>query len=707
MRMKTAAAAAATAFALLVGAEAFSSNAKPDVDTRLLANEIDAADWASYGRTYSENHYSPLSEITANNVERLGLAWSADLEVLQRADSQPLAVDGIIYAAAGLSIVQAFDATNGRRLWRYDAQVSKVAGIKLRSSWGIRGLALWKRRVLVATPDGRLLALDARTGKLLWSTQALDRKMDGLGGGTITGAPRVFDDKVVIGSAGGDWWSRGALSCFDARTGKLLWRFYTVPGNPAEGFENEAMEMAAKTWSGEWWKYGGGGTVWNAITYDPDFNRIYIGTGNGDPQNWKIRNPKGGDNLFLDSIVALDANTGAYVWHYQLNPNDAWDYDATTDMVLEDLTVDGKTRKVLMQAAKNGFFYVIDRGTGAVISAEKFERVSWAERIDLKSGRPVENPGIRYEQGPVLTWPGKLGAHSWQPMSYSPKTRLAYIPTGHSAGVYSSEGIDPATWVLNPKSWNSGMSTQPPPPDLKVPVEEFKGYLQAWDPIRQTAVWKVEIPSVSSGGPMATAGGLVFQGNADGTFDAHDASTGTKLWSFNARVAVLGAPISYSVGGRQYITVLSGPPSGTTATPDIAKFGWQYRDHPRRILTFALDAKSELPATTPPRLGKPLLGNSFEPDPGAATRDATLYGVNCLTCHGVAAVAAGTAPDLRESAIALDRNAFRQFVRNGAESQGMPQFSEMPDDELEAIRQYIRVRAQGGKPTGGANGQPH
>jgi quinohemoprotein ethanol dehydrogenase len=705
MRMKTAA-MAVTAFALLVGAEAFSSNAKPDVDTRLLAGEHDAANWASYGRTYSENHYSPLSEISANNVGRLGLAWSADLEVLQRADSQPLAVDGIVYVAAGLSIVQAFNATNGRRLWRYDAQVAKVAGVKLRGSWGIRGLALWKGRVLVATPDGRLLALDASTGKLLWSTQALDRKMDALGGGTITGAPRVFDDRVLIGSAGGDWWSRGALSCFDARTGKLLWRFYTVPGNPTEGFESKAMEMAARTWSGEWWKYGGGGTVWNAITYDPDFNRIYIGTGNGDPQNWKIRNPKGGDNLFLDSIVALDANTGAYVWHYQLNPNDAWDYDATTDMVLEDLTLDGKTRKVLMQAAKNGFFYVLDRETGTVISAEKFERVSWAERIDLKSGRPVENPGIRYEQGPVLVWPGKLGAHSWQPMSYSPQTRLVYIPTGHSAGIYSSEGIDPATWVLNPNSWNSGMSTQAPPPDLKVPVEEFKGHLQAWDPIRQRAVWNVEMPSVSSGGPMATAGGLVFQGNADGTFDAYDASTGTKLWSFNARVAVLGAPISYSVGGRQYITVLSGPPSGTTATPDIAKFGWQYRDHPRRILTFTLDAKSELPATTPPRLGKPLLDNRFEANPGVAARGAALYGINCLTCHGVAAVAAGTAPDLRESAIPLDRDTYRQFVRAGAESQGMPQFSEMSDDELEAIRQYIRMRAQGAKPTG-AVGQPH
>jgi quinohemoprotein ethanol dehydrogenase len=529
--------------------------------------------------------------------------------------------------------------------------------------------------------------------------------MDAMGGATITGAPRVFDEKVVIGSAGGDWWARGALSCFDVRTGKLLWRFYTVPGNPAEGFESKAMEMAAKTWSGEWWKYGGGGTVWDGITYDRDFNRIYIGTGNGDPQNWKIRNPKGGDNLFLDSIVALDANTGEYVWHYQLNPNDAWDFDATMNVVLAELTISGKIRKVMMQAAKNGFFYVIDRETGRVISAENFDRVTWAERIDLTTGRPVEYPGIRYEKEPVLIWPGKLGAHGWQPMSYSPKTGLVYIPTSRYAGIYSSEGVDPATWVPNPKSWNSGMSTQPVP-GLKPPVEEFKSYLQAWDPVRQTAIWKVDLPSMASGGAMASAGGLVFQGDADGTFNAYDASTGAKLWSFNARVAVLGSPISYSVGGRQYITVLSGPPSATTATPDSAKFGWQHRDHPRRILTFALDAKGELPATAPPRLGTPLLGDDFEPKPGVGTRGATLYGVNCLTCHGVGAVAAGAAPDLRESAISLDRDAFRQFVRSGAlEPKGMPKFDEMSDDDLEAIRHYIRVRAQGGKLPGGAIGQ--
>ena len=700
---------AAAALALFIGALAFSSNAKLEVDTRSLASESDGTNWASYGRTYSEDHYSPLSEITASNVAHLGLAWSADLEVLQRADSQPLAVGGIVYVAAGLSIVQAFDAANGHRLWRYDPQVAKVAGVKLRGSWGIRGLAFWKGRVLVATGDGRLLALDARTGKLLWSTQTLDKKMDPTGGATITGAPRVFDEKVVIGSAGGDWWARGALSCFDVRTGKLLWRFYTVPGNPAEGFENKAMEMAAKTWSGEWWKFGGGGTVWDGITYDPDFKRIYIGTGNGDPQNWKIRNPEGGDNLFLDSIVALDANTGEYVWHYQLNPNDAWDFDATMNMVLAELTIRGKARKVLMQAAKNGFFYVIDRETGKVISADEFERVTWAERIDLTTGRPVENPGIRYEKGPVLIWPGKLGAHGWQPMSYSPETHLAYIPTARYAGIYSSEGVNPATWAADPKSWNSGMSTAAPA-GLKLPVEEFKSYLQAWDPVRQTAVWKVVLPSMASSGTLASAGGLVFQGSADGTFNAYDASAGTKLWSFNARVAVLGSPMSYSVRGHQCITVLSGPPSGTTATPESAKFGWQHRDHLRRILTFALDAHGELPATAPPRFAKPLLGDGSEPGPASVvTRGAGLYARNCLACHGVGAVSGGAAPDLRESPILLVRDAFRQIVQAGAlESHGMPKFAEMSDDDLAAIQHYIRAQARGGgKVPGGEIGQPH
>lgn len=669
------------------------------VDAAAISNEADGANWPGYGRTYSEDHFSPLDEISTKSVGRLGLAWAKDLDVTLRADSQPLAFDGILYVAAGLSIVQAFDAVTGRLLWRYDPGVVAAAGLrKLLPSWGIRGLALWQDKVYVGTQDGRLIALDARSGQLKWSVQTLDESVDKYGEVTITGAPRVFNGKVVIGFAGAERWARGALSCYDAETGKFLWRFYTVPGDPAKGFEDDAMRMAAKTWSGEWWKYGPGGTVWNAITYDPEFNRVYIGTGNGGPWNWKVRNPKGGDALFLASIVALDADTGKYVWHFQENPNEAWDYNSTMDMELATLEIGGQPRKVLMHAPKNGFFYVIDRETGRLVSAEKIGITTWAKGVDLATGRPIENPDIRYEKGAVLLWPGTYGTHNWQPMSYSPGTRLAYIPTIHQADVYSSVGLDPRKWERTPDAWNSGMSGYGTE-KVKLPVEEFSSTLQAWDPVRQQAAWKVPTPGVVNGGTMATAGGLVFQGHVDGSFNAYDALTGTKVWTFKAGVSVLGAPISYVAGGHQYVSVLAAPPSGSPAATltSQAVYGWQYREHPKRILTFRLDGTALLPSTPPPRVARALSKPDFNIDKRLAEKGAGLFLNACMGCHGVAAVAAGGAPDLRESALPLDKAAFAAVVREGSLLQrGMPKFDGISDGDLDAIRHYVRQAAANG-----------
>jgi quinohemoprotein ethanol dehydrogenase len=666
------------------------------VDGALLANEADGSNWASYGRTYSEDHYSPLAEIRADNVGRLGLAWSYDLDTPLRADSQPLEADGVLYITSGLSVVQAIDALSGKRLWRFDPGVAAAAGMKkLLPSWGVRGLALWQGRVYVATQDGRLIALDARSGQQVWGVQTLDESVDRYGEVTITGAPRVFNGKVVIGFAGAERWARGAISCYDAATGHFLWRFYTVPGDPAKGFENDAMRMAAKTWSGEWWKYGPGGTVWNAITYDPEFNRLYLGTGNGGPWNWRVRNPAGGDALFLASVVALNADTGEYVWHYQENPNEAWDFNSTMDMELATLDIGGRQRKVLMHAPKNGFYYVIDRSDGKLISAEKIGDATWAKGIDMATGRPIEVPGSHYEKGAVLIWPGTYGTHNWQPMSYSPKTRLAYIPTIHQADIYSSEGLDPKKWQRTPNSWNTAMSGYATGA-LKLPVEEFSSTLQAWDPVQQKAAWKVPTPGVVNGGTMATAGGVVFQGHVDGTFNAYDAANGHKLWTFPAGVSVLGAPISYSVGGHQYVTVLSAPPSGSPAATLTmqARYGWQYREHPRRVLTFRLDGNAPLPPSAPPRIARPLFSPDFKVDAALAQRGVTLFTNACMGCHGVAAVAAGGAPDLRESALALDATAFAAVVRGGTLLQkGMPQFADIHDDELDAIRHYVRQQA--------------
>ena len=480
--------------------------AQSGIDDRALADVGDGRNWAAYGRTYDETHFSPLTEINADTIARLGLAWSLDLEP-QNVLSTPLAVDGVIYLAVGYSIVHAVDARSGKLLWRHDPGVAKRAGVKLRTGWGIRGLAYWKGHLYVGTHDGRLIALDARDGKERWSVQTIDPN----DGSFVSGPPRVFNDKVVIGFGGADFGPvRGYVTAYDTATGKQLWRFWTVPGNPALGFENSAMELAARTWNGEWWEWGGGGTVWNAMTYDPDFNRLYLGTGNGGPWNPKLRSPGGGDNLFLSSVVALNADTGEYVWHYQTTPGEAWDYNSAMDMTLAELDIDGRKRKVLMHAPKNGFFYVIDREDGKLLSAEKFGKVTWAERVDLATGRPVIAPNARYEQGEVQLFPSFEGVHNWFPMSFSPRTGLVYLPTTEMGATYSGQGIDPENWqpILNSVQF-AGVAGGPV-------ADAATSSLIAWDPVKARPVWTIATPGAHNGGTLATAGDLVFQGQADG-----------------------------------------------------------------------------------------------------------------------------------------------------------------------------------------------
>ena len=416
-------------------------------------------------------------EINRETVSRLNLAWTLDLDVTNNL-STPLAVDGVIYVASGYSFVHAVDVKTGKLLWRYDPEVAKAAGVKLRTGWGIRGLSFWKGRLFVGTHDGRLISLDAKTGKPVWSVQTIDTN----DGSFVSGPPRVFNDKVIIGFGGGDFGAvRGYVTAYDTATGKQLWRWCTVPGDPAKGFENKAMEMAAKTWTGEWWKYGGGGTVWNAMTYDPEFNRVYLGTGNGGPWNWKIRSPSGGDNLFLCSVVALDADTGEYVWHYQTTPGDAWDYNSAMDMTLATLNIGGSPRKVLLHAPKNGFFYVIDRNDGKLISAEKLGTVTWATKVDLATGRPVLAPNARYENGPVTLWPSFQGVHNLYPQSFSPKTGLVYVPTIEMPATFGGD-VDYKNWKPLPASIQF---TGFPTADGDAPADAGKSFLVAWDPVKQ------------------------------------------------------------------------------------------------------------------------------------------------------------------------------------------------------------------------------
>ncbi|MCB2076733.1 MAG: PQQ-dependent dehydrogenase, methanol/ethanol family [Novosphingobium sp.] len=655
-----------------------------------LDDGVALGDWPGYGRGASELHFSPLEEISSKNVDRLGLVSWLDLGP-GNSVTAPVAVGGRVYFVTGLSIVHAIDPVTGKELWQFDPGVPEIAGDKLRLGWGTRGLAYWKGTIFFGTQDGRLISLDARDGGVRWSVQTLNRDDTSF----ISGAPRVFDGKVLIGFGGADLGNvRGYVTAYDAQTGKQLWRWYTVPGNPADGFENEAMRRASATWAGKWWEYGGGGTVWNAISYDPEGDTVFIGTGNGTPWNHKVRSLGQGDNLFLCSIVALDAKTGSYKWHYQINPGESWDYNAAMDMALADVEIEGRRRKVLMTAPKNGFFYVLDRLTGELISAEPFAKVTWASRIDLDTGRPVEHPDARYPRGKTFVmWPSSIGAHSWHPMAYSPSTRMAYIPVIEKAQSWTE--LDPAhgDWrKTTPPMTSRAAALTNPFPDVDDP-RDGTSRLVAWDVVHQRAVWSQPTTGLAGGGVMATGGNLVFQGGLDGRFKAYAADSGKVLWSFDAQAPVMAPPISYAIDGRQYVTVLSGMGTSLAVFASPAeKFNSDYRTQRRRVLTFALDRHGKLPAPVAHKLELPD-DACLITDEAQAARGATVFR-RCASCHGMGAVAGGNAPDLRASPITYSAVAFRNVVKNGPLRQaGMPGFSELGDDQVEDLRAYLRVAA--------------
>lgn len=638
------------------------------------------SDWPDYDGPQAD-HFSPLADIDADNVGRLGLAWHHDIEVGPSSLSAPVAVGGVLYFVAGHSVVHALDAATGKVLWRHDPEAWRLAGKRMRGSWGSRGLAWANGRIFIGTTDGRLVALDARTGAPAWSVQTLE-KGDGR---YITGAPWVFDGKVLIGHGGADFAPvRGYVTAYDQRTGKRLWRFHTVPGNPADGFENEAMRMAAKTWTGEWWKFGGGGTVWNAMAYDPVFRRVYIGTGNGAPWNRKIRSPGGGDNLFVCSIVALDADTGAYVWHYQVNPGETWDYNAAMDIELAEIEVAGRRRPVILHAPKNGFFYVIDRENGKLISAEPFARVNWARRIDRATGRPVENPLARYPGGQAaIVAPSGSGAHSIEAMSYNPRAGLAFIPAQDTESIYA-DPADATGWRFEEgQPLNTGVA----PPPTGMTVKQPRSMLIAWDPRGQKQRWRIDLPGARSfGGTATTGGGLVFAGDSTGRFRAYATATGRELWSFDAQTAVLAQPITYRAAGRQFVTVIAG---SRAYNPAGQKVRWDYRRQTWRVLTFALDAKGQLPPALPAEEATPPLPPAAV-DPAAVERGGASYVRRCMICHGAGLVAAGAAPSLPHSPIPRDAAAFRSVVREGAlRGNGMPGFEQLSDREVEDLRHYV------------------
>ncbi|HYL61323.1 MAG TPA: PQQ-dependent dehydrogenase, methanol/ethanol family [Candidatus Methylomirabilis sp.] len=666
-------------------------------DTRLLQADNDPGNWMTYGRTYSEQRFSPLKQVNDQNVSQLGLAWSFDLDTHRGQEATPIVVDGVMYFSTAWSKVFAVNAATGEKLWSYDPKVPPETGVNACCDVVNRGVAVWRGKVYVATLDGRLVALDAATGKSVWQTQTTDPAYRY----TITGAPRVVKGKVLIGNAGAEMGVRGYVSAYDAESGKLVWRFFTVPGDPSKPFESPALAKAAATWSGQWWKLGGGGTVWDSIVYDPETDLVFIGTGNGTPWNRRARSPQGKDNLFTSSIVALNAETGEYAWHYQEVPGDDWDYDSASPMILADISLNGIPRKALFHAPKDGFFYVLDRATGQVISAKPYTPVTWATGVDTNSGRPIENAAARYDVGdkgaPLA--PGPMGGHSWHSMSYSPLTGLVYVPVQESSFLYKSEDHFQTHNLAFNVAVDFVAAGMPQNPQIKKTIlDSIKGHLSAWDPVQQKEVWRVDRVCPTNGGTLATAGNLVFQGTAQGNLEAFRAGSGQKLWSADTQSGVIAAPISYSVGNDQYIAVVVGW-GGVfpLASGEVALKAGRSQNI-ARVLAFKLGGTAALPPLpqfTPPQLNPPKSTAS------AATvrQGEALFQNYCSTCHGDVAVGGGVLPDLRYSGT-LANSAWPEVVLGGSlKSFGMISFAkELSKQDAEAIRAYVIFRANQSRP---------
>ena len=653
-------------------------------------------EWLSYGRTYREQRFSPLDSVNRNNVDELDLVWSFKFDTARGMEATPIVHDGVIYVSTGWSHVHAIDARSGEELWHYDAKVPKAQLAKTCCGPVNRGVAIWQEdsdsplQVFFGALDGRLIALDAATGMENWSVQSTPTD----GNYSVTGAPRIVKGMIIIGNGGAELGVRGYVSAYDVTTGEMKWRFYTVPGDRNKPQENAALEAALETWSGdEWYKLGGGGgTAWDSLVYDPELDLLYIGTGNGSPWNRELRSPGGGDNLYLSSIVALRPDTGEYVWHYQVTPADNWDYTATQQMVLAELEIDGEMRSVIMQAPKNGFFYVLDRKTGELLSAEKFGRVTWATHVDMETGRPVESKFANYqENGGSFIWPSPYGAHNWQPMSFSTKTGLMYIPVQSIPSYFSAvkevmyrvnrwnTGVDLNT-NRDPKSWVAGRASA----DALI-----YGELVAWDPVKKKRAWKVHHSKPSNGGILSTAGDLVFQGTWDGTFAAYDAYNGKKLWQYKSDSAVLAGPMTYELDGEQYIAVAQG--SGGTVMITVGDELMKKKTNQNKLLVFKKGRFNQTVSLASNELATiKALGHKVNSDPAVIKQGESLYHNNCASCHGINALSNYVVPDLRYMSEQTHSD-FASIVIGGTRThKGMIGFYEtLGLDDVDAIHAYL------------------
>ena len=696
--MRVASRLAALALLAIIGAGAAGAESQHGqawvTAARLTHPEAEPQNWLAAGHDYGDTRFSPLDAINDRNIERLHLAWFYDLDTDRGQEATPVVIDGVMYTTTAWSKVKALDASTGRLLWKFDPKVPGRKAFYACCDVVNRGVAVWGGRVYVATLDGRLIALDARTGKPVWSVLTVDSKLPY----TITGAPLAAHGRIIIGNAGSEYGVRGYVSAYDASTGHRVWRFYTVPGDPAKRVESDALARAQKTWPAGWWKSGGGATVWNSFSYDPDLDLVYFGTGNAQPWVRPLATGEPADDLFAASIVAVHAATGQYAWHYQETPDDTWDYDSTQTLTLATLPIDGKPRRVLLQAAKNGYFYVIDRATGQLISAQSYVPVNWARGIDPETGRPIVNPEARYDRTGKL-WvgqPGPSGGHNWQPMSFSPVTGLVYIPAQEMPFPYLAERNFEAETLATNMGLDQATTSLPSDPKVQAQaLAGLKGYLLAWNPVTQRAAWRAPHKGPWNGGTLATRGNLVFQGTAAGDFEAYRASDGSKLWSSPAQTGIIAAPMTYEVAGHQYVTVLAGWGGVFPLVAGELSFKSGRVVNRSRVLTFALDGEAHLPpAVEPPR--RVLQPPAVHVEPALVAEGGKQYARRCGSCHGDGAVSGGLVPDLRYSPALSNDALWNAVVNDGAlESHGMVSFKSVLDAKEETeVRDYLIDRAQ-------------
>jgi quinohemoprotein ethanol dehydrogenase len=659
-------------------------------DARLARADAEPQNWLAHGGNQQAQRYSGLDQINPDSISRLKPAWYLEFDTYRGQEATPIVVDGVIYVTTAWSKVYAVDGKTGKALWQYDPQVPGPAAAKNCCDVVSRGAAVYRGKVYVATYDGRLIALDAAKGQPVWTAQTVDAE----GTYTISGAPRVGAGLVFIGNGGGEFGGRGYVSAYDADSGKLVWRFFTTPGNPAtpDGAASDDImaSLVQPTWFGPYDPNRGGGMVWNSIVYDPELDQLYMATGNGYPWPRLYRSAGKGDNLFICSVVAVDARTGKYKWHYQETPGDSWDYDSVADMILADLTINGQQRKALMHTPKNGFFYNIDRRDGKLISAEPFvPGVNWASHVDLKTGRPAVAPQAYYTNKPVRLSPGEGGGHAWQPTAYSPKTGLMYLQASANASTrYIPRGsyhyVKGMDYLGLYHFVQHAPNEAPPKPDPGALKPET--YLLAWDPVAQKAAWKIPGPGA---GVLATAGNLVFQGHSRdvqmGSLAAHRADTGEQVWSFDTPNAIITGPVSYSIDGEQYILAATGAGGGSIiAAPQVMR-----QRQMGRLVAFKLDGGATLPADPPPAGPMVQVTEKFAPADVARGKD--LYVEFCARCHGLETHASGITPDLRRSPVLLDTAQWKSVVEDGALARnGMIAWKGlMPEGAAEKIRAYV------------------